>query len=100
MATATEMLRNVVLLSHSHAGKTSLAEALLASGGAVSKLGKIADGTTLLDFDPEEIKRKISINTSTASYIYKEHKINLSTRPDILTLPASPMRGSAPLTVH
>ena len=81
MATATEMLRNVVLLSHSHAGKTSLAEALLESGKVVSKLGKIADGTTLLDFDPEEIKRKISINTSTASYMYKEHKINLIDTP-------------------
>lgn len=81
MGTATEMLRNVVLLSHSHAGKTQLAEALLYSGGVVSKMGKIADGTTLLDFDSEEIKRKLSINTSCASYMYRDYKINLIDTP-------------------
>lgn len=81
MATATEMLRNVVLLSHSHAGKTQLAEALLYSGGVVPKLGKISEGTTLLDFDPEEIKRKLSINTSCASYMYRDYKINLIDTP-------------------
>ncbi len=81
MGIATEMLRNVVLLSHSHAGKTSLAEALLYSGGVVSKIGKIADGTTLLDSDSEEIKRKFSINTSAASYMYRDYKINLIDTP-------------------
>ncbi len=81
MATATEMIRNVVLLSHSHAGKTQLAEALLYSGGVVPKLGKISEGTTLLDFDPEEIKRKLSINTSCASYMYRDYKINLIDTP-------------------
>lgn len=81
MGIATEMLRNVVLLSHSHAGKTSLAEALLYSGGVVSKIGKIADGTTLLDSDPEEIKRKFSINTGAASYMYRDYKINLIDTP-------------------
>lgn len=93
MGTATEMLRNVVLLSHSHAGKTSLAEALLYSGGAVSKLGKISDGTTYLDFDPEEIKRKISINTSVASYTYKDHKINLIDTPGYFDFAGEALEG-------
>lgn len=93
MGTATEMLRNVVLLSHSHAGKTSLAEALLYSGGAVSKLGKIADGTAYLDFDPEEIKRKISINTSVASYTYKDHKINLIDTPGYFDFAGEALEG-------
>ncbi len=81
MSTATDKIRNVVLLSHSHAGKTTLAEALLFGAGATDKLGKIADGTTLLDFDPEEIKRKFSINTVTSPYIYKDYKINLIDTP-------------------
>ncbi len=81
MSTATDKIRNVVLLSHSHAGKTTLAEALLYGAGATDKLGKIADGTTLLDFDPEEIKRKFSINTVTSPYIYKDYKINLIDTP-------------------
>ena len=81
MGTATDKIRNVVLLSHSHAGKTSLAEALLFGAGATDKLGKIADGTTLLDFDPEEIKRKFSINTITTPYTYKDYKINLIDTP-------------------
>ncbi|MDP4133291.1 MAG: elongation factor G [Bacillota bacterium] len=79
--TSTNNIRNVVLLSHSHAGKTSLAEALLYGAGASDRLGKVADGTTLLDFDPEEIKRQITINTVTSPYIYKDYKINLIDTP-------------------
>lgn len=81
MAIATEKIRNVVLLSHSHAGKTSLAEALLYGAGVTDKLGKTADGTTLLDYDPEEIKRQFSINTITSPYMYKDYKINLIDTP-------------------
>ena len=81
MGTATDKIRNVVLLSHSHAGKTSLAEALLFGAGVTDKLGKIADGSTLLDFDPEEIKRQFSINTITTPYTYKDYKINIIDTP-------------------
>ncbi len=81
MGIATDKIRNVVLLSHSHAGKTSFAEALLFGSGVTQKLGKISDGSTLLDFDPEEIKRKISLNTVTTPYLYKDYKINIIDTP-------------------
>jgi elongation factor G len=50
-------IRNVALLSHSGAGKTTLAEAMLYSAGAVSRMGKVDDGTTASDYDPDETKR-------------------------------------------
>jgi elongation factor G len=56
-------LRNVCLLSHGGAGKTTLAEAMLFNTGVLDRFGKVVDGTTTTDYDPEEIKRKISINT-------------------------------------
>jgi elongation factor G len=59
-----EKIRNIVLLSHSGAGKTTLSEALLFNAGALSRLGKIEAGTTASDYDPDEIKRHISINPS------------------------------------
>ena len=55
-------IRNVVLAGHSGAGKTSLAEAMLFAAGASDRLGKTADGNTVCDYDPEEIKRKTSIS--------------------------------------
>jgi len=76
-----DKIRNVVLLSHSGAGKTSLAEALLFSAGAVSRLGKTDDGTTTSDYDPDEIKRKISINLSLLPCEWKNCKVNLIDTP-------------------
>jgi len=74
-------LRNVCLLAHGGAGKTTLAEAMLYNAGVLDRFGKVADGTTTTDFDPEEIKRKISINTAIAPCEYKEHKINIIDTP-------------------
>ena len=56
-----ENIRNVVLLSHSGAGKTSLAEAMLYNAGAITRLGKVAQGNTTSDYDPDEVERKISL---------------------------------------
>lgn len=56
----TEQIRNVVLLGHGATGKTSLAEAALFSCGGASRMGKVEDGTTASDFEPDEVKRKIS----------------------------------------
>jgi elongation factor G len=60
----TEFIRNVALVSHSSAGKTVLAEALLHFSGATTRLGKIEDGTTVADFEEEEVRRRISLSTA------------------------------------
>ena len=57
----TGQLRNVVLLSHQGAGKTSLAESMLLASGALSRAGRVEDGNTVADFDPEEIDRGLSL---------------------------------------
>ena len=74
-------IRNVALLSHSGAGKTTLTEAALFSGGAISRMGKVDDGTTASDFDPEGVKRKISINLSLLPLIWQKTKINILDAP-------------------
>jgi elongation factor G len=76
-----EDIRNLVLLSHSGAGKTSLAEAILFAAGAVTRLGKVDDGTTTSDYDPDEIKRKISLSLSMLPCDWKKTKINLIDTP-------------------
>lgn len=77
----TKQIRNVILLSHSGAGKTSLSEALLSSCGAISRLGRVEDGTTTSDFDPDEIRRRISINLSLLPCPWKDNKINILDTP-------------------
>jgi len=76
-----DKIRNVVLLSHSGAGKTSAAEATLFNTKAISRLGKVEEGTTTSDYDPDEIKRNISINLSILPYQWKGVKINLIDTP-------------------
>jgi elongation factor G len=76
-----EDIRNLVLLSHSGAGKTSLAEAILFAVGAIKRLGKVDDGTTTSDYDPDEIKRQISISLSMLPCEWKKTKINLIDTP-------------------
>ena len=70
-----ENIRNVVVLGHGGAGKTSLVEAILHKAGASDRFGKIADGTTVSDYDAEEIKRKISVNLSMAPCVWHTPKI-------------------------
>ncbi|MBN2463499.1 MAG: elongation factor G [Dehalococcoidia bacterium] len=76
-----EKIRNVVFLSHSGAGKTSLAEAMLFSSGAINRLGSVTDGTTTSDYDPGEIKRQISVNLSLLPCQWKDSKINIIDTP-------------------
>ncbi|MBI4296590.1 MAG: elongation factor G [Chloroflexi bacterium] len=79
---ALENIRNVVLLSHSGAGKTSLSEAILFNTGVINRLGKVDDGSTTSDYDPEEIKRRISLNLSILPSPWgKDHKINFLDTP-------------------
>ncbi len=74
-------LRNVSLVSHSGAGKTSLAEAMLFNAGVINRLGKIEEGNTASDYDPEEIRRKISVNTSVLPWEWAACKVNLLDTP-------------------
>jgi len=73
--------RNVALLSHSGAGKTTLAEAALFSAGTISRMGRVDDGTTTSDYEPEEVKRKISISLSLLPFMWQKTKINLLDAP-------------------
>ncbi|MBQ7036540.1 MAG: elongation factor G [Clostridia bacterium] len=76
-----DKIRNVVLMGHGGAGKTSFAEAMLFNAGEVDRLGKSSDGTTTSDYDPEEIKRSISINTTMIPYEWKDTKVNIMDTP-------------------
>jgi len=77
----TQLIRNVALVSHSSAGKTMLAEAMLHFTGVTTRLGRIEDGTTVSDFEDEEIRRGISLSTSVIPVEYKDVKINLLDTP-------------------
>ena len=76
-----ENIRNLALLSHADAGKTSLSEAMLFTAGAITRLGKVDDGSSTSDYDPTEVKRNISISLSILPYQWKEEKINLIDTP-------------------
>src|SRR6266571_2019986 len=78
---APDKIRNVVLLGHSHDGKTMLAEAMLFASGAVARMGSPDQGTATTDFEPEEQKRKISINLGVASAEHNGHKVNILDAP-------------------
>lgn len=76
-----DKIRNVGLISHGGAGKTSLAEAMLFVAGATERLGRADDGTTVMDYEPEEVKRKLSISTSIAPLYWDGHKVNIVDMP-------------------
>ncbi len=78
---STDRIRNVALVAHSGAGKTSLAEALYFVTGKASRLGKVEDGTTVSDYDPDEAERGMSINLAVVPCEWKKHKINVIDTP-------------------
>lgn len=77
----TEAIRNVVLLSHSGAGKTSLSEAMLFNAGHVTRLGKVEDGNTTSDYEPEEVRRGGSVQLSIIPFEWNDAKVNLIDTP-------------------
>ena len=81
MQYTTDKIRNICLLGHGGDGKSALAEALLYFTGSTDRLGTAAQGNTVSDFDPEEIKRQISISTSVIPVEWKGKKINLLDTP-------------------
>ena len=74
-------IRNIGVFGHGGEGKTSLTEAMLFNAGLVDRMGKVENGTTTTDFDPEEIKRTISINMALAPFEWKNTKINVIDAP-------------------
>jgi elongation factor G len=77
----TKQLRNVVLIGHGSAGKTSLAEAMLFTSGAINRMGRVEDGATVADFDDEEKSRSISLNLAIVPSEWAGHKINVLDTP-------------------
>ena len=77
----TANIRNVAVVGHGGCGKTSLVSAMLFDMGAVNRLGRVDDGTTVTDFDPDEIERKISLQTALAYGEWRKTKINLLDAP-------------------
>ena len=76
-----DKIRNIGIVAHGGAGKTTLAEAILFDTGATSRLGKVEDGTTVTDFDEDETKRRMSISSALAFCEWKGHKLNLVDTP-------------------
>lgn len=86
-------IRNIALTGHSGSGKTSLTEALLFKAGATDRLGKVADGNTVSDYDPEEIKRQVSVSTSIAPFAWGSTKINLIDTPGLFDFAGETVQG-------
>lgn len=78
---ATANIRNLALVGHGGSGKTTLAEAMLFNTGAITRFGKVEEGNTTTDYDPEEIRRQFSINASLAPCEFNNHKINVIDTP-------------------
>lgn len=81
MSEEIKSMRNVAFAGHGGAGKTTLAEAMLFKAGVTNRLGKVEDGNTVMDFQPEEIKKQQSINTSFIKYTHQKHVVTLMDTP-------------------
>src|ERR671914_289473 len=88
-----DRIRNVALIGHRGSGKTSLCEALLFEGGVVNRLGRVEDGATVSDFEPDEQERGMSIGASVASFEYGDRKINLIDTPGEPSFVADTLAG-------
>ncbi|TAK14483.1 MAG: elongation factor G [Anaerolineae bacterium] len=77
----TDKIRNIAMVSHSGAGKTMLADALLFTTGAINRIGSVEDGTTVGDFDDEEKRRGTSLSTALIPIEYRDHKLNVLDSP-------------------
>ncbi|HLW49038.1 MAG TPA: elongation factor G [bacterium] len=77
----TDRIRNVAVAGHGGTGKTTLVEAMLFAAKAIDRLGRVEDGTTATDFDPEEARRRITISAAIAPLEWKDHKVNLVDAP-------------------
>ena len=83
MSISAENIRNIAIAGHASKGKTTLCEALLNIAGVTERMGKVTDGNTVCDFDAEEKKRKVSINSAVASITYNGKSINFIDTPGL-----------------
>jgi len=81
MSEEIKTMRNVALAGHGGGGKTTLAEAMLFKAGLTNRLGKVEEGNTVMDFQPEETRKQQSINTSLIKYTHNKHTITLMDTP-------------------
>lgn len=81
MAEQSEKLRNIALVAHSGAGKTSLAEYMLFKAGVTTRIGRVEDGNTAMDFEPEELKRQSSISSGIHQFEWSKHTVNVIDTP-------------------
>jgi len=81
MSESVKELRNVGLVGHGGAGKTSLSETLLFDAGVTKRLGSVDEGNSVMDFEPEEVRRHASISTAFHQYTWKKHKVNIIDTP-------------------
>ena len=81
---STKQIRNICLLGHGSAGKTSVAEAMLYISGGTDRLGTVGEGNTVLDYDPEEARRGYSVQAAVAPVMWKDTKINVIDAPGYL----------------
>ena len=79
-----EKIRNIAVIAHGGAGKTSLVEVMLYNSGTIDRLGRVEDGTTTTDYEPEEIERKITITSSLACCSWNNYRINLIDTPGFI----------------
>ncbi|MEJ2097629.1 MAG: elongation factor G, partial [Deltaproteobacteria bacterium] len=81
MSDTLDKIRNIALVAHGGAGKTSLAEVMLHKSGLTNRIGRVEDGNTVMDFEAEEVKRSASINTGFGQLSWKKHTVNLMDTP-------------------
>lgn len=81
MAETIESLRNIAFASHGGAGKTSLAETMLFNAGIINRIGRVEDGNTAMDFEPEELKRNSSLSSGFHQFNWKKHTVSLIDTP-------------------
>ena len=92
-AYSKENIRNVVIAGHGARGKTTLAEAMLYLSGASDRLGRVADGNTVLDFDAEEKKRKVSVSSALAYFEWRDRKVNIIDTPGLFDFEGARAEG-------
>ena len=81
MSEMVEKLRNIALVSHGGAGKTSLSEIILFKSGVINRIGRVEDGNTAMDFEPEELKRMSSVSTGFHQFKWNKHLVNIIDTP-------------------